>query len=256
MVGIFTDTWLILEWIIFILMIGPLPLFFFSKYRKDKAAENKGGAAFNLGYVLFFVFTSLNQLVYLIDANSAYQEAVGWVEILVIDVEFPLLLGLNLDSQIVLMVFLFFCGFLPIMFPVEKYIQKWEKYPITKLVIIGAIGTGLLWLLFCYLQLPQPIDSIPYQIVNAVLLLLGLVGFLISFLAFIRFYLKLAIASTGAIRKKSLIITFGILFMYVSLIGGNLSRNNFIGTPLELLGPVLLILGIIILIYGFQIKGL
>ena len=44
--------------------------------------------------------------------------------------------------------------------------------------------------------------------------------------------------------------------MYFALIGGNLTRPDVGGTPLELIGPIFLILGIFILVYGFMIKGM
>ncbi|MHA1293196.1 MAG: hypothetical protein ACTSQJ_11050 [Promethearchaeota archaeon] len=246
--------WLIFEWIIFILMAVPVPFFFYKQYRKDKAEGNKGAAAFNLGYMLFFIFTSLNQLVYIIDAVDVYSSSIGWDIVLAKSVKNILVYEYNLKSQIILMFCLFFCSFLPIIYPVEKYIQKNDTFIVSILIFISAIATGISWFIFCYLRIPQP-DILFFYIIVGIMVLISLFSFLISVIAFIYFYIKLAAKSTGAVRKKALIVTFGILFMYISLIGGNLTRPNVLGTPLELIGPICLLLGIVILIYGFKIKG-
>jgi len=251
----YSGIWLVLEWIIFIMMVGPAPLFFVSKYRKDKAKGNKGGAAFNLGYFFFFIFTALNQLIYIIDATSEYSAAIGWDQILDAEIISTVLFDFALKSQIILMLCLFFWSFVPIMFPIEKYIRKSEMYPITILLLIGAITSAILWFVFCYLLIPQPLELIGLQIIIAIILLISVVGLLISILAFLYFYLKVAISSTGAVRKKAFLVTFGIFFIYFSLIGGNLTRPNVTDTPFELIGPICLILGIVILIYGFKLKG-
>ncbi len=243
-----------MQWIIFGMMIGPVPLFFYGKYKKDKKAGNKGGAAFNFGYIIFFFFTSLNELVYIIDAVGEYSAALGWDPILAAKV--VVLFESSIRSQILLMMLLFFCSFIPIMYPVEKYIQNSEKMLVSKLLIIGAIGMAIAWFTFCYLRIPQPIDFIPFQIIFAILTVVIILGFLVSIFSFIYSYMKLAAKSTGIIRKKALIVTFGLLFMYISLVAGNLIRPDVVGTPLELIGPILLTLGIVILIYGFKIKAI
>lgn len=256
MAEIFSLIWLMLEWVIFIMMILPLPIFFYFKYREDKIAENKGSMAFNLGYMLFFIFTSLNQLIYIIDAVSDYSTVIGWNEILSRGIQNTVLIEFELKSQITLMLCFFFLSFIPIMYPIEKYLRKSEKFPTSVLLGIGAAISGILWLIFCYFGIPQPLEIIWLQVVIAIILLIACAGLLISIIAFLFFYLKVAINSTGAVRKKSLIVTFGIFFMYFSLIGGNLTRPDVIGTALELIGPVFLVVGIIVLIYGFKIKGM
>ncbi len=253
--AIFTEIWLIMQWILFGLMIVPVPIFFYLQYRKEKANGNKGGMAFNMGYVLFFIFTSLNQLVYIIDATEIYKEILGLGPILDAGVDHDLIYPFTLKSQIILMLFYFFCSFMPIMYPVEKYIQKWKKYPVSKILLIGTLFSGIIWLLFCYFRIPQPLESIPYQVVLLVLILISFLGLLTAIVLFYYFYMKLAFSSTGIVRKKAIIVSFGIFFMYFALIIGNLSRPDVMGTIFELIGPITLIFGILILVYGFKLKG-
>ena len=156
----YTFIWLILQWIVFCMMIGIATPFFFLKFRKDKDAENKGGAAFNLGYTLFFLFTSLNQLIYIIDATSEYSAAIGWDPILYAGITNTVLFRFTLKSQITIMLCLFFFSFVGIMFPIEKYLRKSEKYPITILLLIGGTTSGIIWMIFCLFLVPQPLEMI------------------------------------------------------------------------------------------------
>jgi hypothetical protein len=236
-------------------MLIVAPLFFYSKYKEDKAVENKGGMAFNLGYMIFFIFTSLNELVYIIDAIGEYSAVLGWDPILAAGITNTLVFEYTLKSQIIIMLCLFFWSFVAIMYPIEKYIQKKKKFTVTILLLIGGIGSGLLWFIFCYLRVPLSVELIWLQIIIGLVFGISIIGLAISVLAFSYFYLKLAFSSTGIIRKKSFIIFFGLFFMYFSLIGGNLFRPDVEGTLLELMGPIALMLGIFVLIYGFRLKG-
>ncbi|MHA1147737.1 MAG: hypothetical protein ACTSR8_05790 [Promethearchaeota archaeon] len=251
----FETFWLILEWIIFILMIGPVTVFFYSKYRKDKRNAIQSSATFNLGYMIFFILTSLNQLIYIIDAINAYSEAIGWNAILTTGIKNTILFEFTLKSQITIMLCLFFFSFVVIMYPIEKHIRKSERFPISIFLLIGGATSGIIWVIFCLLQVPQPIELIWLQIIVAAILIISVSALFVSIIAFLYFYLKVAINSVGAVRKKALIVTFGIFFMYFSLIGGNLTKPDVAGTIFILIGPIFLILGIMILIYGFKIEG-
>ncbi|MHA1284233.1 MAG: hypothetical protein ACTSQP_17170 [Promethearchaeota archaeon] len=247
--------WLILEWIIFALMIGPLPIFFFSKYKSDKKAGIESSASFNLSYVLFFLTTAINQLIYIIDAENSYSSTLGVDPILNAGIKNTILIEFTLKSQITIMLCLFFISFAFIMNPIETFLRKSEKKPITILLLVGAVVSGAIWTIFCLLLIPQPLEMILLQIIIALILLTAVFALLISVIAFFYFYLKVAISSTGSVRKKALTVSFGIFFMYFALIGGNLTRPDVRGNPLELIGPIALLIGLLVLLYGFKIES-
>jgi hypothetical protein len=250
----YTSIWLVLEWIIFVLMVGPVCIFFFLKYRRDKAVEDKEGMAFNLRYLLFFILTAINQLIYIIDMVEVYREAIiGWKDVFDVEFEF-LILGYIMSSQVLIMATLFLSSFTLIFYPVEKYL-KWKSYPITKFLLISSIIIGALWLIFGLFKVPQPRDLYLFQIVLSVSFFFALFGLGICFFGFFILYFKFAISYGGIVRKKALIISIGVLLLVISVIGGNLTRPLVEGTSSELIGPLTLLPGILVLIYGFNIRG-
>lgn len=256
------DVWYISEWVVLLLMLI-IPIFFYRKSKEYKREDNAGGRAFSLGYCFFFLITSVNQFFYIVDGDLQLKEFLGFTVIFEREINFTLLFEFALSTHISLMFLIFFLSFIPIDYPMEKYIQRWEKKPLTKLLIITSICLGILWVLFCFLGLPQPNlqnaliqyeIALIYEIILHLLILVALIALLATVIGFIYFYIKLAIKTTGVVRRKALLITFGILFMYISLVIGNLTKPALEGTWLVMIGPISLISGIFILVYGFSIK--
>ena len=104
------------------------------------------------------------------------------------------------------------------------------------------------------MRLPQPKGNIGFQVFILILALVFVAGFITSIFVFIGLYLNIAIKSTGIIRKKGICVSLGILLFFIAVLGGNLTRYAFIGTPLELIGPIALLIGLIIMVYGFNLK--
>ncbi len=257
------DIWYILQWIIFIFLLV-IPIYFYIKAKTYKRDGNVGGRAFSLGYCFFFLINSINQFFYLMDQDLQLRFFLRFHEIWGRKLLFTLLVEIDVfTTHITIMVLLLFLAFIPIIFPMEKYIQRWEKKPVTKLLIISSIFISILWTLFCLIGLPQPILTntdflyalaLFYEIIIHILAIIAFITIIVSILTFIYFYIKLAFQSPGIVRRKALIIAFGILFMYISLIVGNLSKPSVEGTWLVMIGPIALISGILILVYGFSIK--
>ncbi len=252
----YTFIWLILQLIIFVILIGPIPIFFYQKYKQDKAKQDRQGMVFDVWLVFFFIFIALNEFVYILSQPEISVYNPSWNYILDIQLKSTLLFEIPLESNYFIIFPLFFLAFIQIIYPVEKFLQKSKRFPLTWLLLIGTIYALITYLLFVIFQLPQPQENLLYQIYIFILVLVSLIGLLTAFSAFIYLYLKLAITTTGFARRKALVIFFGTLFITLSFFGGNLTRPQIgvKGTPVELLGPLLMIPGFVIFVIGFKIK--
>lgn len=243
--------WTYLEFLLIPLMFG-VGIFFLVLGARERKRENPSTATFNLGYAVFFLVNSVNQLAYVVDSQMDFLP--GFRTILRRDYTLSLFgITFDLNSQIVFMITCFLWGFTLNVYAVEKYVRNSKRFPLT---IVGTAASGLalaMWLLWYVFQVPTPHEAIFYLIGVGILFVGAAV--LMMILMFVLVYVNLARKTPGAVRTKSLIIAFGILFMYVSLIAGNLLRGEgLLPGYLVLIGPVLLIAGIVVLVYGFAKK--
>ena len=121
----FTLVWLIFEWMIFGIIVGPITIFFFLKYKHDKSVQDKEGMRFDLRFMTFFILNAINQLLYIIDTVHSYRESIpGWIPIFAITIENVILYEYSILSHDIITVFLFLCSFTQIIYPAEKFMQK------------------------------------------------------------------------------------------------------------------------------------
>ena len=105
--------WLALQIIIFFIMIGPIPLFFYIKYKQDKASQEKQGMNFNLRLIFFFIFTAINEIVYIIEAVPELSSAIlGWNGIFDIKLYNTLFIDIPLETHYFIVFPLFFLSFI------------------------------------------------------------------------------------------------------------------------------------------------
>ncbi|GAB4317446.1 MAG: hypothetical protein Kow0069_20210 [Promethearchaeota archaeon] len=234
--------------------------FFFALARRERAASNQSAAVFNLGYCAFFLVNAVNQLAYVADSVDAF-----WPEFnAVLARDYALALpelgigDVGLSSQIVFMIVCFLWSFVLNVHAVEKYLRQSSKRPLSRAGVVAAVAATVAWLAWyqpwlsnpAFVQVPSPPTPFNYLLGFGVVFIV-VVGLAMIFL-FVAIYFDLARKTPGAVRRKGLVIGFGILFMYASLVAGNLLRGEgLLPGYWTLLGPVLLLAGIAILVYGF-----
>ncbi|MBD3351481.1 MAG: hypothetical protein GF364_08335, partial [Candidatus Lokiarchaeota archaeon] len=238
--------WEILEVVIFVLFIVQ-GVYFLRKYFKEKDGELESIAQIDLGYAVFFFMITLNQFIYLADydlwnlfpiLNQFFTFGEYEIFFYIGDLSF------GLDHQIYLMIVLFFYGFTPIMYPLEKYIMRKEKTPIFKMSLISTIIlTGIYIWIFVIGRALAPagfsgdqilwqgeIDTLPGNIINIIFLIVALFG-MITLLQeisnFVQYYLDLAVKSPkGPLKTKALLIFFGFCLFYGALVIGNGTKHQ------------------------------
>jgi hypothetical protein len=98
--------------------------------------------------------------------------------------------------------------------PIEKYILHKEKLTITKLNIITLI---LAIIPYFGAAITFDLDSVFWTNIAYVPLLLVITVVLYSLYMSFAYYIRLGIASTGRVRRKALLIGFGILIFWLNL---------------------------------------
>jgi len=270
-------TWEVLEFIILILFIFQ-GIYFLIKFFKEKKKNLKSLSQIDLGYSIFFFATALNQLVYLFDAN-----VFGWfpnANFFISNGEFNVYIyisniELGLKNQIILMILLFFYSFVPITYPLEKYIQQKQKLTKFKFSLLITIILTIFYLVIFVLgrylstegfkgiqiKWSGEINTIGGNILNIIIIIIAILTLISYFQLLINFignYIIIAKNSPkGALKTKSLSIFFGFLLFYTALIAGNGFKGeleNVLNGWGILIGPIGFILGNFILIYGFNKK--
>ena len=217
--------------------------------------NNVSGKGYNLRYFFFFLLSALNQIIYILEMVREYADAIpGWNSVFEVDYVNTILFHQVMGTQIFIMAVLFLFSFIFITYPMEKYLQEWHSLPITRFLIISSVLVGATCVVFSVFKVPQPIDLLAYQFYIFILFIIGAAGIGIGLFGFLLIYLIFALRAEGEIRKISLYICVGIIFVITAVLGGNLSRPWVLHTPLELIGPIFMLLGIVFLITGFIFK--
>ncbi|MHA1730901.1 MAG: hypothetical protein ACTSU5_03115 [Promethearchaeota archaeon] len=221
------------------------------KSRREGVAST---ASFQLGYFFFFLVNGINQLSYVAFEVDGFWPA--FREVLRLPDLGVVLFGTNvkLKSQILFMMACFFFAFAPCMYPVEKYLRQRERFPLFWMgVASGALTFGL-WLAWYPFGLYSDSPAVAYLLGAG--MLFAVVTALVDFVLFIGIYFQLARTTPGEVRKKSLYIALGILLLYLSLLVGNALKSTLkdLNPWLVLVGPVSLLLGMVVLVAGFNKK--
>jgi hypothetical protein len=261
--------WNLLE-IILIFAFLAVGVFFFVKYSRGKATAPASVNLFNIGYGFFFIFTGINQLLYMADGIPNFIPALdifltdGEISVNLFFVETPL------RTQIMFMMVLLIWSVTPVIYAIEKYLKNRPQTPIFKYSMgVGIIFTGIVIYFFVINRYLAPggfsgthlvyegeTTTLTGQVINILFIVIALLVILDSLLLiwnFIIFYFIMIIKSTGAMRTKAVLIFLGFLFLYGGLAGGNLLKPDLIGYAI-LIGPITFIIGMILLVIGFNKK--
>jgi hypothetical protein len=264
--------WNLLELVLTIVffLIGFYFIAIYFKARKNAIASVN---QFNIGYAFFFWANALNQLIYIVDEIPGL---VPQLDLFLSEGEVVLYLGtlliFPLKTQIVMMLFLLFLSIVPLMRFIELYLKNNQKMPVFKLSVVGIILLAIIFVVFFMINRaiapggftgPDVLyqggtSSVPELILNFVLVVISLFIFVVTLLIvwnFFIFYLQFAFKTIGAMRAKSLMIFVGILLLYTGLGVGNLLKPDLTGWAI-LMGPIMFLMGMIVLIFGFNKKVL
>jgi len=231
--------WYISQIIILVFFI----IYFLLTLRKWLKAELEVQKDMQKGWALFVLTIVLVQSLYLAEETA---DRTIHSEI------FPKYIRIGGSGLIFLMILLFAFSYIFLMYPIEKYLLKREKLWITKL---NKISFFLLLIPYigALIYFNPPMDKYWTYIAWP-----GLVMFFFSTLFSIFgsffFYLRLGFQGTGVVKKKGLLIGFGILMMYFALLVGltiDTSIGGWIGIIFK---PFTMIAGVLMVIAGNQIE--
>lgn len=196
-----------------VIIYGYIMFFFRKGYTKSKEAGFKN--MFFLGYAFMFLFLFLYSIGAF--ANDLLDFLLESWSSTALETSFPKPSGLELNPIVefienlyrpLFVLGLIACEliFAAQVYPLEKML-KWEKTPGVKAMIVSA---ALMLLLF--------IPALQWTIVSSLIIYLSIAGIGYGFVMNIAVNIKLAHASTGAIRRRSIMIILASLLFYIGFI--------------------------------------
>lgn len=212
---------------------------FYSKHKSQIQSQKE----FYFGFGFFVLSCIVAQGVYI--AKITY-DSFG------IGLDLPRLIKIGGTGYEYFMVICFSFGFIFLMKPIEKYILNKEKLVIHKFNIVSFIALTIPYL-GAVIYYNPPMDENWTTIAYIGIGLFG-ISAIFSMLGSFIFYIRLALTSTGAIKKKGYLIGFGMIFMYASLIIGSFIADKIGGWAGAILGPGVMILGGLMVLIGYRIQ--
>lgn len=196
--------------------------------------------AFFMGLTLFLWICILNQFVFLFDI---------YVRRYITGQEFiPKVIGVGGNGYIWVMLILFSLAFIPLMYPIEKYVTQSPKMPITKINITAFIGVLIPYCLVPFIDDYQLRTYIAWP--GLALFVLAALG---SLFGSIIIYLRVGFAGAGVVRQKAFLMAFGLIITYVGIIGGSSIQSSsdlFLG----IIGPISIIIGLSMVLRSLQLN--
>ncbi len=239
------QVWLISQAVIAgILLI--MPFYLFLQSAKFRAVQSQRDFFKGLG--IFVLFNFVSQLLWTIDR---------WLMELTRSTDSPLFsLDIPFMGQptlfIAVMFVLFLWSFVPVCWPVEKYVRNSKRFPATKINLIAAIALTTYLITVVFFMQPLIKGSETWIILTIIMDFIAGVGFLgagLFIVLIIGFYVVLGVKGSGFVRKKSTFIWLGFLLVFVGL-----ALTQVRGGWLSLFSPITMILGFIFLVSGYQME--
>lgn len=239
------QVWLISQAIIAGILLV-MPIYLFLQSAKFKAVPSQH--AFFKGLGIFVLFNFVTQLLWTID--RWYVQINRSPQSFLFSLEIPMWGQPPLFIAIMFVFFLW--SFVPVCWPVEKYVRNSKRFPVTKINIIAAILlTGYVITVAFFMQ-PLVMNSVTWNLLTIIMDIiggLGILGAILFALLIIGFYVILGIQGSGIVKKKSTFIWLGFILVFVGL-----GLTQMRGGWLNLLSPITMILGFILLASGYQME--
>ncbi|NMC04094.1 MAG: hypothetical protein GYA24_02720 [Candidatus Lokiarchaeota archaeon] len=251
-IDINTQLNLIYQLLIALIMIVMMVYFFTQSVKLREVTSQKH---FYLGLGGFVAFNTITQVIWTvdkwIDGLSTVPNPPGFDGSHVVDFTMPFV-GKGAINPYLFLLFLW--AFVSICWPVEKYVTNSKRFPITTINLIGAIAMSVYSLVLPWFFPGLTDASEAWNVLEYVMygvLGIGAIGILLSLVLIIGFYFVLGGKTGGSVRKKSFLIAFGFLLVFVGLLLTQLPRTDpWIG----LISPTVMIIGFTALGTGYRIQ--
>lgn len=173
----------------------------------------------------FFVSLSISRLFHLLSVLNENDQ---------------LLFGINQLFLIIALVF--------VIFTFENKIENRSRNILT----VGLVIAEILYIVFHAINVLNAGND-TYKMLDDVfsLILASMMG--IATLSIFYLYFKIAVKSTGIVRRKGLVLSFGIIFLIASYLIFGLS-DAFPPETVEMASFAMTVIGVPLLIYGFSLK--
>jgi len=241
---------LIYQSIIALIMIVMMVYFFAQSVKLREVTSQKH---FYMGLGGFVLFNLITQVIWTFDkwlsqATTLPEPTDGSF---IVDFTLPFV-GKGAINPYLFMLFLW--GFVAICWPVEKYVTNSKRFPVTTINLIGAIGMSVYMFVVPWF-FPGITDTSeawePLQYVMYGVLGIGAIGLILALVLIIGFYLVLGAKTSGSVRKKSLLIAFGFMLVFIGLVLTQLPKDN---PWMGLISPTMMIVGFVFLGTGYRIQ--
>lgn len=229
------DIWFGAQVFILVLLVSFALLMLVRSHRSDLQSQKH----FYLGFALYIVACLVAQSLYVVQNYLKMYQGFSSV--------YPRIIEIGGTGYEWLMIMCFAAGFIPLMFPIEKYMLQAHSLRILKLNIATCLLVVAPWVAAWFIEDRELATLLAYPGVA-----LAALSAVISFGGSVVVYLRLGAKSTGSIRKKGFFIGIGLLLVYAGFIGGsNISAEYGL---LVLTGPVMMVVGALLILRGFQIE--
>jgi hypothetical protein len=243
--------WLITQLSIAIILIV-MGIYFFGQSVKFK--EVKSQRYFYLGLSLFVAFNTVTQVLWTvdkwtIDLMAGTPPSDGSI---VVDFNLPFIGG---GAFIPYLFMLFLWSFAAVCWPVEKFVRNSKHFPLTTINLAAAISmTAYIFVVSLFfpgiVRNDASWKALYYPMIA--ICVLGILGTLLFILLIVGFYMVLGFKTSGSIRKKSLLIAFGFICVFVGLALTQVSKGY--GPWVSLLSPSVMLVGFAFLVTGYRIQ--
>ncbi len=231
------NIWYLGQWaVLFILMIIGVYLILLSR-----KSDFKSQKAMFIGLSLFLWVAVINQFAFVI---SMYLESYSAYNVKI----FPQVILIGGGGYIWILLMCFALGFIPLMYPIEKYVLQVKRLWITPLNIVTFFLVLIPFILTFFITNPTLRTELAYP---------GLVFFvlsgLISFFGPCFIYIRVGMQSSGIVKTKSFLMGFGLLLIYIAILVGS-EVKQYLGGYLSLFGPIVLIIGLWMVLRGLTMQ--
>ncbi|MFX0100043.1 MAG: right-handed parallel beta-helix repeat-containing protein, partial [Candidatus Hodarchaeota archaeon] len=222
--------WLVLEIGIFFifLVFGIYMLRVYRKMRKDSIKNIQ--VDFTLGYSIFMLINSINQLVFIFSRSllvfiTRENELITRLKRYFISNKLEIDLGAigtyGARFQMMFTMIFLFISFLAIIYPSEKYLKKNQKHHVSGLFII-TLGMVIFALLMAHVFPDLSLVALPVinllMIFYTATIILVVVSAILGMLEFFRSYTKISIKTAGKHRKRTILTIFGFIGWISSIV--------------------------------------
>ncbi len=244
-VGLEDQVWLISQAVIAGILLA-MPFYLFSQSGKFRDVQSQRDFFRGLG--IFVLFNFVTQLLWTIDRwyISLNHSAGSFL----FSLEIPMW---GQPPLFIALLFVFFLwSFVPVCWPVEKYVRNSKRFPVTKINLIAAALLTTYVITVTFFMQPLAMGSDTWNLLTIVMDVIGgfgILGAILFALLIIGFYVILGIKGSGFVRKKSTFIWLGFLLVFIGL-GLTQMREGWF----SLISPLTMILGFIFLASGYQME--